>query len=330
MKTKISNTGKVPTISQWFSKAMLITFALMTINGSLMSQPRAASDPRVIISDEDQYFINASWSPDGQTLAFSSANFNGIWLADANGQNKRLLTADEAAGFGFSWSPDGRHILARTAETENRRRFHLVKVFDTENSSYEILQEKTRQLKGIPVFTPDGSQVAMVMDHNLELKSLRKESERTTYSNMPLVYPVADKIISTQLTTRESKELADFEGRFIFNQRLSPDGKKLVFQVQGKGLYVINTDGTGLTHLGQGEYASWMPASDFVVVSVVEDNGYYITGGELYAVNVNTGESHHLTAHTGITALKPAVSPGGKRVAFDNPDDGSIYIMELE
>lgn len=330
MKTKISNTGKVQTISQWFSRAMLIAFALMTMNGSLMAQPRAAGDPRVLISDEDQFFVNAAWSPDGQTLAFSSANFNGIWLADANGENKRLLTADEAAGFGFSWSPDGRHILARTAETENRRRFHLVKVFDTENSSYVILQEKTRQLKGIPVFTPDGSQVAMVMDRNLELKPVGRESERRTDRNISVVYPVGDKIISTQLTTRESKTMADFEGRFIFNERLSPDGKKMVFQVQGKGLYVINTDGTGLTHLGHGEYASWMPASDFVVVSVVEDNGYYITGGELYAVNVNTGESHHLTAHTGVTALKPAVSPSGKRVAFDNPDDGSIYVMELE
>ena len=73
-----------------------------------------------------------------------------------------------------------------------------------------------------------------------------------------------------------------------------------------------------------------MPDNKYVVVSLVEDNGYYVTGGELYAINVNTGESHHLTAHTNITALKPAVSPCGKRVAFDNPDDGNIYIMEIE
>lgn len=310
--------------------ALMAALALLSVSAHLLAQPKAASEPGILISEKGQFFVHAAWSPDGETLAFSSANFNGIWLADANGENKRLLTADEAAGFGFSWSPDGKHILARTAVTENRRRFHQVKVFDTQKASYVILQDKTRQLNGLPVFTPDGSQVAMVMDNNLELKSLGQKSPLKAANDASVVYPVNHKMMSTQLASRESKELAGFEGRFIFNQRLSPDGKKVVFQVQGLGLYVVNTDGTGLTHLGHGEYASWMPDSDYVVVSMVEDNGHVITGGELYAINVNTGESHHLTAHTEITALKPAVSPDGLRVAFDNPDDGNIYTMELE
>ncbi len=310
--------------------ALMMAFVLPSVSAHLVAQPKAASEPGVLISEEGQFFVNAAWSPDGETLAFSSANFNGIWLADASGTNIRLLTADEAAGFGFSWSPDGKHILARTAVTENRRRFHQVKVYDVENASYVILQEKTRQLKGLPVFTPDGSQVAMIMDNNLELKSVGQKPAFRAANDASVVYPVDHKMISTQLASRQSKEVANFEGRFIFNPRLSPDGKKVVFQVQGKGLYVVNTDGSGLTHLGHGEYASWMPKSDYVVVSMVEDNGHVITGGELYAINVNTGESHHLTAHTEITALKPAVSPDGQRVAFDNPDDGNIYIMELE
>lgn len=328
MNTKIRNSAIVASVSKGIT--LLTACTLLIISNSLMAQPRSVNAPRVLISEDDQFFVNATWSPDGQTIAFSAANFNGIWLADANGENKRLLTADEAAGFGFSWSPDGKHILARTAVTENRRRFHQVKVFDTENSSYVILQEKTRQLTGLPVFTPDGSQVAMVMDHNLELKTVGKETARRIDGNTSMVYPVKDKIMSTQLATRESKEVADFDGRFIFNERLSPDRKKMVFQVQGKGLYVVNTNGTGLIHLGHGEYASWMPDNEYVVVSLVEDNGHYITGGELYAIHVKTGQSHHLTAHTDIAALKPAVSPCGKWVAFDNPDNGNIYIMELE
>ncbi len=328
MNKENKNTGTQQPIN--ISHTLLMALMLLVASAQLVAQPTATSEPRVLISEDEQFFVHAAWSPDGETLAFSSANFNGIWLADADGSNKRVLTADEAAGFGFSWSPDGTKILARTAVTENRRRYHQVKVFDIENSSYVILQEKTRQLKGLPVFSPDGSQVVMVMDDRAELTSVGQKSLLSSANNAALVYPLDDKLMSIQPATRESKELADFEGRFIFNQRLSPDGKKLVFQVQGKGLYVVNTDGTGLTHLGHGEYASWMPESDYVVVSMVEDDGHYITGGELYAINVNTGENHHLTAHTEITALKPAVSPDGQRIAFDNPDDGNIYIMELE
>lgn len=308
--------------------AFLPVFLLMQL--PLQAQPAASSDPVVLIAEPGQLLMNAMWSPDGKTIAYSAANFNGIWLADATGNNKRQLTADEAVGFGFSWSPDGTQILGRAATYQNRRRFHQVKLYDVNNLTEEVLVDNTRDLDGLPSFTPDGSLVAMVLDRKLEVKSSDRLSKNTRAGSSAVVYAIDGRLINANLITRSDVDLTAFEGRFIFNVRISPNGQKVAFQVQGKGLYMLNTDGSGLTHLGFGEHASWLPDNKHIVVTMVEDDGHNITGGELYAIDVETTQSYHLTSHTNLTALKPAVSPCGKYVAFDNPDDGKIYVMQLK
>ncbi len=314
-------------------KFFLLLFFLVAGFPAIIAQPFSADEPVALISSADHNFSNAVWSPDGQTIAFTSDKQNGIWLANADGSNVRLLTADHGVGFGFSWSPDGEYILARSVITENRRRFHQVKVYEVSSGAYEIVQDKTRDLQGVPFWSDQ--QVALVLNRQLELRTPQMTARSNgTPSLMDLQsaqinYHFLDKIHAMNKTTRQSERIADFEGRIIFNMRPSPSGNKLVFQLQGLGLHVVNADGTGLRNLGHGERASWMPGEKYVVVSMVEDNGYVITGGELYLVDVNTGESVHLTPHTQLTALKPAVSPCGTKVLFDNPDDGTIYLMEL-
>ncbi len=311
------------------AKALLLPVMFFMMQSSLLAQPQPAGEPSVLISSPMHNFMNAMWSPDGQTIAFSTDNFNGIWLADADGRNIRQLTDDGAVGFGFSWSPDGRFILGRPAVYENRRRYHQVKIYDVNTKQQEVLVEKARDLYGLPAWSPDGSKVAMVLDGDIEFKTSEKLQKISSETRRRVIYAINGKLFNINQVTRSDVEINAFEGRTIFNVRISPDQSKVAFQVQGKGLYVLDIDDSGLKNLGHGEHASWLPGSDYIVVTMVEDDGHYITGGELYAVDVATGEYHHLTGHTQAVALKPAVSPCGHWVAFDNPNDGNIYIMEL-
>ena len=311
------------------AKALLLPALFFIMQSSLIAQPQAAGEPSLLISSPMHNFMNAVWSPDGQTIAFSTDNFNGIWLADADGRNVRQLTDDGAVGFGYVWSPDGNFILGRPAVYENRRRYHQVKIYDVNTKQQEVLLENSRDLYGLPAWSPDGSQVAMVLDGKIEFRTSEKLEKSSSETSGSVIYAINGKLFNINQVTRSDVEITAFEGRTIFNVSISSDRSKVAFQVQGKGLYVLNTDGSQLKHLGQGEHASWLPGSDYIVVTMVEDDGHYITGGELYAVDVASGEYQHLTGHTQAVALKPAVSPCGHWVAFENPNDGNIYVMEL-
>ncbi len=308
----------------WIVLLFLIAFAKPTY-----SQPKPAESAEVFISLPGQTVMSAQWSPDAKTVAFTSDNYNGIWLADSNGTNIRILTTDQSVGFGFSWSPDGAYILGRSAITENRRRLHQIKIYDVRNASYEILVEKTRGINSLPVWSSTGTEVVFVRSGKMETVTWNK-LQRTGLTPKSVLYSHLDKIFLFDEASKSSKEVGNFEGRVLFNLSPSPEGNKISFQVQGLGLYVMDANGENLISLGRGEKAAWLPGEKYVIVSVADDDGYNITGAELYAVDVNTGESYPLTANISHTTLKPAVSPNGKYVLFDSPEDGVIYRLALD
>ncbi len=66
----------------------------------------------------DTSLTNPVWSPDGQQIAFVSQHVNqqhlqgSIFIADAEGHNRKLLIANLDCVFNLTWSPDGQQIAA--------------------------------------------------------------------------------------------------------------------------------------------------------------------------------------------------------------------------
>ncbi|MDR1526323.1 MAG: hypothetical protein LBS46_01470 [Dysgonamonadaceae bacterium] len=125
--------------------------------------------------------------------------------------------------------------------------------------------------------------------------------------------------------------LQSLSGSMVFNPVLSPAGDKIVFQASnGKGLYVCRADGSALRNLGPGERAAWMPDGKYLVVMMIEDDGHVITKGELVSIDVVSGARDVLLSSDKYIALSPAISPDGKKIAFEEYTDGAIYIMDIQ
>jgi Tol biopolymer transport system component len=124
--------------------------------------------------------------------------------------------------------------------------------------------------------------------------------------------------------------LKDLGGRLVLNPSLSPDGKKVAFQVYGKGMYVCNIDGSALKSIGLGVYPTWLPDNECVVFNRTTDDGSRLTASQLIAMNVNTGKTVTLVANSDIIPLKSTVSPDGKKIAFENVADEAIYVVNLK
>lgn len=299
---------------------------------TVLAQPQPSGGVEKIISSEEHFYMNAEWSPDGKAFAFSAEKYNGIWISDAGGKDVRQLTSDRSAGFGFSWSADGRTILARPVVTKDGKRFYQVKLYDVKTGEENLLVSASRSMERLPVWSEGGRKVVVK-------KNGRKKTVETGRAHLKSRYPEGEKSLDfggalVTVPARdgpddEDVELPDFEGHYVFNCKVSPDGEKMVFEVSGLGLFVSNTDGSGKKHIGRGEHASWMPGSRFMVVTRVEDDGYTITSGNLFAVNTRTGEYFPLLAGDDVIALKPSVSPQGDKVLFNDPRTGDIYMMKI-
>ncbi len=313
-------------------KKYLLFLTLSFLISTTFAQPRISGEPEKIIFSDEISYMNAVWSPNGEHIAFSGDKHNGIWVVDATGKKITKITSDAGAGFGFSWSEDSKFILARSVFSEGFRRYHNVKLYDVSSGKERVILNKSRQLKGLPVFSNGDGNVAMMLGRKLEkvptdIPTLKSsgDSQKEAVMFGGALMPVKVSSISPRKV-----EFPDFKGRYVFNSAISPDGTKVVFQVSGLGLHVADVNGQNLKQIGQGEQATWTPDGKYVVVTKVEDDGAIVTAGKLYTVDVQTGQYSPLLDKVGVVAMNPDISGDGKNLLFENTLDGAIYKVRLK
>ncbi|MDY6292594.1 MAG: hypothetical protein SPL28_06045 [Bacteroidales bacterium] len=276
-------------------RKLIIAVALVLPGMSAMAQPMSWSEPQPFIKSEHSLMAPV-WSPDGSQIAVTGDNFIGIWVADANGNNLRQVSESPGAGYKMLWNSNQ----------------------EITSTPYTVVDGKRMtRIEQVNVSTASVKQVAPAMRN---LKRSAVEGASSIYQIM---------LDEPQNATSMIAELSDYAGKWVINPVLSPDGTRIAFQIVTKGLFVCNADGSGLIELGKGSHASWLPDSRNLMMTCIVDDGHRFTSSDIYCVNVDKRSAVNITPTSDVIPVTIAVSPDGRRVAFDNDTDGAIYIINL-
>jgi Tol biopolymer transport system component len=298
----------------------------------LQAQPVAIGEPSILVASTGQNWIGPKWSPDGKFLAISSEGYNGIWILTRGEKEPRQISDEQGVGFGFSWSPDSDEVLVRASEYVGPQRLQSVKTINVFNSKVTTIVESTREIASMPSWVNGGMSVLAVVNQTPEVNSIESHFKGLDANHVAdtYLYSIEGKMYVFSHEKDENREVADFGSRTIFNVTTSPSGKKVAFQVAAKGLFVINSDGSDLKHLGFGERPSWFPSEDYIAVMKTTDNGHNFTSGAIYSVCISTGSETSLFEAQGIIALSPSVAPDGKKIAFENHAKSDILVVDIQ
>lgn len=277
-------------------KSLLLFSAIMLSAGSLMAQSKANGEPRLLIKSA-QSLMAPVWSPDGSKIAVTGDNFIGIWVANADGSNLNQVSEALGAGYKMNWQ-DAQTIVSMPYTVENGLR--MVRIENVNVETAEISEVAPAQR---------GFRPSKVM------------------KNVNLLRIMCDQPAEA---TRLIPSLEQYAGKMVLNPALSPDGKKIAFQIVSYGLFVCDVDGANLKSFGKGAYPSWAPNSRDLMFARIQDNGERFTASDLFSVNTETGVEENLTPNSDVIPITLSVSPDGSKVAFDNDVDGNIYVVDLK
>lgn len=280
-------------------KFLLIALALTFGSGlAAFADGLTAGNPVRVASSADGLMAPV-WSPDGKQIAATGLNYAGIYVFNADGSEARQVTAAPGAGYKMAWSENGNEIIGRENIYEGVRILHETKAWDVNAGTSRVVSAKKRT----------------------------NANPRTSGTKVALLSTMTEKAAEVTSMTPALKE---FAGRTVINPALSPDGSMIAFQIVGKGMFVINADGTNLRSLGTGQYPAWMPDNNTLVYNLIQDNGNVITGATIMTVDLSTNKREALINDARFIPVRPSVNNDGSAMVFENIADASIYTVTLK
>lgn len=291
-----------------------------------LAQPVVVDSPARLIESNTPFF-NAKWSPDGKNIAFTSLFNKGIWVFDISTKKLTQLTYDDGTGFGFSWSPDSKSILARKTIIEGPFNTQAVYLYYLDNRVEPLrLTDFIPSMPKLPFW--NGTQVSYFNGKEYLTTKIRPVLQKSL--NLPASgFQNNTKFIISKNGT-EIEVDNPFPTETLLNLTVSANGNSIAFEIYGGNLFTLNTTNGQLKNHGIGNKPSFSPDGEYIVYMHATDDGHEFTYSDLFASSVNDDIKVNLTTHTDLISLNPDWSPDGKSILFDSPETGYIYILPIQ
>jgi Tol biopolymer transport system component len=257
----------------------------------------------------------AKWSPDGKAFVYTVRDPDGtahVMLRYLNADSPVYLTRGPVAYSSYGWSTDGKRVILRGRDPNNKDKLALfaVPAFGGDPEVMVQLEDYRATL------SPDGTALALAMEEN------RKLIVKTA---SPVTAPM------------QRYMPAPFEADDVYNDPIiafSPDGKKLlafIDEIRGRFAWILPYPPGreqphkvlgNLTNYGYTPVFDWMPDSRRIVASLQMKND---NAAHLWLIDVESGKRRQLTEGSSVESL-PAVSPDGKHIIYQERRDQFLFV----
>ena len=280
----------------------LLMIILLLAGTDARAQLRATSVEKLPLP-ADRFWAAPKFSPDGGSIYYSTAGFDGIWEYRIAGGAIRQITADPRSGYGFALSADGKSIAwRRTRQAEGSLdRLQEIVVARLAGGAPEVAAG------GVTLSTPVFSGDALLFTDQAQLRSVRGGSAGTAILGVENT-----KIV---LVRGGARTLYDPVGSgFYLWPSLSPDGAALLAFEQRTGTFVADLEGNVLSRLGRRDAPVWTRDGRWVVFMDAKDDGHDFVSSDIACIRRDGTGVSRLTASTDTIELYPDCSPAGDRI----------------
>ncbi|MEL7535941.1 MAG: PDZ domain-containing protein [Pseudomonadota bacterium] len=291
---------------------------LITARGEVFSAPAKDGPIRNVTRTPASREVEASWSPDGQQIAYLSdaTGEYEVWVRPVGGGEARQVTQDGAIWrFAPVWSPDSSKLMFGD---KNQR----LSVVDVGNGRVSVIDTSTHNDITDYSWSPDSRFVTYIKNNELGIGSI-------------WVYSFSDRQTSqvTSAMTDESEPVFDPQGRYLYF--LSSRDQNLEFSSIEFNYMVTNSVRVYAAQLNADQPALFLPKSDEVSQNgdgdEQDENGDDAGADVVVRIDFNGIEDRvvALQSEGGNYASLAATAKGPVYVST-NGDDNKVVLFDLD
>ena len=304
------------------------TLGLMVVLASCVQ--RTAKEVLVIhtptaVSTLQSDHFNAKYSPNGKLLMMTDQTGNGIKIYDTDKDKISTLTPAIAAGLEMNFSADNKKIYYITHDYSGKKRKSSLVVQDIKTGTTTTIVEGIRHLKLLQT-----QENAIIFDQNGKLR--RYDLTQNTFAdNLDGITAVSTNGDLKKITILKNGKLQIIqpfpEGDYLW-VTLSPDQKRILFSLVGKGTYSCDLDGKQIIEYGRLHAPKWSWDGQQIIGMDDYDDGQQYTKSDIIISSADGSKKQNITKDSDIIALFPSFSPDNKVVIF-NDKNGKVYSINL-
>jgi len=200
--------------------------------------------------------------------------------------------------------------------------------------SYDRDPESPKMIASPYIMNADGTGVVKLMEGLIQeggktfsvegTLSLSPDCQKAVFELTNLSNANSD-IAVLEIDSRRMVNLTSGKVKRCRAPRWSPDGTQIVFSDVSelpRTLYIMNSDGTNTTMIGDGSSPDWSPDGRRIV---------FVRNNDIYTTDVDGGNVEKIVAGPTESVILLRWSPDSKRILFSthrNDGDSRIYIMD--
>lgn len=259
-----------------------------------------------------QFPDKSIWSPDGKKLAYYwfDGNDTELHIVNVDGTSDKILTKgkNQSTPWPVSWTPDGKYILAITAEKTKNTVMHKMVQLDVDNGAVKILKDfKNVTCGGSIQISPDKKYIAYDLQQN----------ENSKQNDIHILS--MDGNTDIKLISNLANDISPI---------WSPDGKELLFMSDRYGtndlwkIQVKNGKAVGKPRLVKSDLGN----GKRILLGISTDKSiYYVTDNsriDVYITEMNGAAKESvkdplkISAHSTKRNMNAVWSPNGRLVAY--------------
>jgi len=249
------------------------------------------------------------FTPDGKTILLTAADWAGLKSFDLETKTVRQLTTVASAGLDPVVSDDSKTVIFQKMD-------------------YSVNPWGARSYHSFDMKTQQAQQVVSPLIP-AETKPLTLMKSKAGIKSSIIVHISQDLQIVVERNGQQTILTPNGADQPYIWAVLSPDQTKIAYVAPWMGeedAFVCDLQGNVLANLGKVNAPQWLD-NDWVVGMDDKDDGHVITGSDIVGATANGKVRQKLTSGEK-AAMYPAVSPDGKKIAF-NTLEGELYIMEV-
>ncbi len=284
--------------------------------------PKAYSQKPELLFQYGKGIIGAKYSPGAPVIAFTTANYTGLYLWQTETRDIKEVSNEAAAGFGFSWSRSGAYILYKPALFLQNRRYDSLVRYDVKSGDKNYILSDRSRLPGKPHWINEnyvllqgfGNDPIAVDEHDAQLSAP--------------YFQVAGTRIEKVNPVKGEKTIIMERSNPILSLAASLDGTIIAFEEYGGHLFILDTETLEPIDIGSGNEPVWSPDGARLAFMKTTDDGHRITSSDILIVRADGTDIRNLTSDFGDLAMRPSWSPDGRYILFDN-DANNLYRIEV-